>query len=48
MKTKSTTLINTINQSVQVVCNVYYRLGETAMGRLVSMYSNAMWTGQAW
>ena len=37
MKTKSTTLINTINQSVQVVCSVYYRLGETVMGRLVSI-----------
>jgi len=33
-------LRNTINQSVQVVCSVYYRLGETVTGRLVSIKRN--------
>jgi len=27
--------------------SLYYRLGETVMGRLVTV-SNAVWTGQAW
>jgi len=45
MKTEYTTLRNTINQSVQVGCSVYYRLGETVMGRFVSIKRNVNWPG---
>jgi len=33
------------DQSVQVVCSVYYRLGETVTGRLVSIKRNVNWPG---
>jgi len=31
--------------SAGIVCSVYYRLGETVMGRLVSINRNVNWPG---